>query len=79
MDDLGSALASNDEVIMLGGGNPSYIPRMQVYFRERMRDILENDRQFEHIVGPFYASDLFKQGLASQIVIAKEEDTPALI
>lgn len=27
---------------------------------------------------PFYAADLFKQGLASQIVVAREEDLPAV-
>jgi valine--pyruvate aminotransferase len=68
MDDLGSAMAGNDDVIMLGGGNPSYIPQVQVYFRERMRDILENDRQFEKLVGnygPPHGEREFARALAS--------------
>ncbi len=53
MDDLGNAAAENENVIMLGGGNPSHIPEIQIYFRERMRDILENDNQFEQLVGNY--------------------------
>lgn len=29
MDDLGNALASGDEMIMMGGGNPGHIPEVQ--------------------------------------------------
>ena len=41
MDDLGNAVLENENVIMLGGGNPSHIPQLQVHFREQMRDILQ--------------------------------------
>ena len=34
MDDLGKAVQS-DDVIMLGGGNPSHLPQVQEIFRSR--------------------------------------------
>ena len=53
IDDLGNALAANENVIMLGGGNPSDIPAVQRYFREKMQDILENNDQFDRIIGKY--------------------------
>jgi valine--pyruvate aminotransferase len=53
MDDLGSALASGEKMIMLGGGNPSHIPQVQAHFRERMSQILDNDSEFERMVGNY--------------------------
>jgi valine--pyruvate aminotransferase len=53
MDDLGNAVAGNQDVIMLGGGNPSHIPSVQRLFRRRMIDILENGNEFEHLVGDY--------------------------
>ena len=43
MDDLGHALsqAGSERIVMMGGGNPAHIPRMQQLWRRRMREILD--------------------------------------
>ena len=42
MDDLGEAMASGDEVIMMGGGNPGYLPavtdRLQAIAKQLVDD-----------------------------------------
>lgn len=53
MHDLGTAVTSNAETIMLGGGNPSHIPIVQARIREQMTKILANGREFEHLVGDY--------------------------
>jgi valine--pyruvate aminotransferase len=54
MDDLGDALAEGKgNTLMLGGGNPSHIPEMQEYFRQKMNRILENNDEFESIIGNY--------------------------
>jgi len=53
MDDLGSALATDGNVIMLGGGNPSHIPQAEALFRERMGRILDSVDDFERLVGNY--------------------------
>jgi valine--pyruvate aminotransferase len=53
MDDLGSALAGDEKVFMLGGGNPAYIPEVQAHFRRRMERILENKGEFERMIGNY--------------------------
>ena len=68
MDDLGSAAARNENMVMSGGGNPSRIPQIQTYFRERMRDILEDEGQFERMIGnygPPQGAQEFAEALAS--------------
>ena len=53
MDDLGSALAADGDIYMLGGGNPSHIPQAEVLFRERMGRILDSVDDFERLVGNY--------------------------
>ena len=53
MNDLGSAVTGADNVIMLGGGNPSHIPIVQQQIRKRMENILANGDEFEHLVGDY--------------------------
>lgn len=67
MDDLGAA-AKGEDVIMLGGGNPSQIPAVQAHFRQRMARILENGNEFERLsssYGPPEGQTEFIQALAS--------------
>lgn len=52
MDDLGSAMTGN-EMLMLGGGNPSHIPEVQQYFHERLQRIIEKPAEFAHIIGNY--------------------------
>lgn len=54
MDDLGKALASADEnVCMLGGGNPGHIPEVEAILRESMQKILDTPGEFEHALGDY--------------------------
>jgi valine--pyruvate aminotransferase len=53
MDDLGSALASDEPVAMLGGGNPALIPEVQEILRTRLRGVIANDRDFRRMVGDY--------------------------
>ena len=56
MHDLGEALASGSEdTIMLGGGNPAYIPQVQRYFHRQMADILEDEATFKRMIGNYAA------------------------
>ena len=53
MDDLGKALTSDQEVYMMGGGNPSHIPAVQAHFRQRMRQIMDDGDAFERLIGNY--------------------------
>ncbi|MBT4888297.1 MAG: valine--pyruvate transaminase, partial [Rhodospirillales bacterium] len=35
MEDLGDAMAGEQDVLMLGGGNPAHIPEMLAFFQDR--------------------------------------------
>ncbi|MDM8526684.1 valine--pyruvate transaminase [Anaerolineales bacterium HSG24] len=66
MDDLGSALSSGEDVLMLGGGNPSYIPKVQACFREKMTQLLDDGNRFEQMIGD-YASPAGNRSFAEAI------------
>jgi valine--pyruvate aminotransferase len=51
MEDLGNALNSGSEMIMMGGGNPAHIPELQKRFKERLQSLLDNERDFQRLVG----------------------------
>ncbi len=53
MDDLGNALATDERVYMMGGGNPSHIPEVQRYFRRSMERLLKENGAFERMVGNY--------------------------
>ena len=54
MDDLGQ-FTGRDDVIMLGGGNPSHIPAIQDYFRDAMGRVLDSDYDFETLISNYSA------------------------
>ncbi len=67
MEDLGSALSGEQNVYMLGGGNPSHIPQVQQFIHERMQRILDNPAEFAHVIGDYdspQGETLFIQALA---------------
>ena len=43
MHDLGKALQAGGDIVMLGGGNPAAIPAACTLWRERMRELLDDD------------------------------------
>src|SRR5690606_42115657 len=53
MDDLGNALASGNDLIMMGGGNPGEIPQVQERFRQRLQQILDNETDFRRLIGSY--------------------------
>ncbi len=53
MDDLGTALAGQRRVLMLGGGNPSHIPEVEAVWRARMLRIAEDPGRFGHVIGDY--------------------------
>ncbi len=55
MDDLGNALASGEEMIMMGGGNPAHIPEVEEAFKTRLQHILDNHSEFVRLIGTYDA------------------------
>ena len=53
MDDLGNALADNDHMIMMGGGNPAHIPEVEDVFKQRLRRITESQSEFTRFIGTY--------------------------
>ena len=47
MEDMGRAMAGQESMRMLGGGNPAHIPEINAIWRKRTREILENGTEFE--------------------------------
>ena len=50
VDDLGR-YAGKPGVCMLGGGNPALIPEINRVWRRRMEEILEQNDEFERMLG----------------------------
>ncbi len=53
MDDLGNAMASDNDTLMLGGGNPGHIPGVQQYFRDSLQRLIDNPARFCHVIGNY--------------------------
>ena len=53
MDDLGNAMTGNNDLLMLGGGNPSHIPIVQECFRESLLRLIGNPTLFSHVIGNY--------------------------
>jgi valine--pyruvate aminotransferase len=67
MDDLGSAMASDDPVMMLGGGNPAHIPEVLQLLAKRMREITDDPREFRRMIADYSSpagEDRFRASLA---------------
>jgi len=57
MDDLGTALRANGDILMLGGGNPAHIAQVQCHFRRSMMVMLQDGDRFEQAVGDYDPSE----------------------
>ncbi len=53
MNDLGFAANLQQDVCLLGGGNPAAIPQAEAYYRAEMIRLLENGSQFENMLGSY--------------------------
>jgi valine--pyruvate aminotransferase len=55
MDDLGAAMAGDDRVMMLGGGNPAHIPEILDLLAARAKDCVGDAREFRRMVADYSA------------------------
>lgn len=53
MEDLGIAYSEGRNILMLGGGNPAQIPKVQQCFRSSMEKLLQNGAEFERAIGNY--------------------------
>jgi len=53
MDDLGSALASDRPICMLGGGNPAHIPQLEELFSSELRRVLDDEREYRRMLANY--------------------------
>ncbi len=53
MEDLGIADSQGRNILMLGGGNPAHIPKVQQCFRSSMEKLLRNGAEFERAIGNY--------------------------
>lgn len=51
MDDLGSALNENPDMIFMGGGNPGHLQEVEAVFHKRLQDIMSDPRQRHSLFG----------------------------
>ncbi|KEF32758.1 Valine--pyruvate aminotransferase [Marinobacter nitratireducens] len=65
MDDLGNAMASGDDMIMMGGGNPGHIPEIQARVQEILAGISDNEEDMRRLVGIYDPPQGEKQFIAS--------------
>ena len=53
MEDLGIAYSEGRNILMLGGGNPAHIPKVQQCFRSSMEKLLRDGDEFERAIGNY--------------------------
>jgi len=53
MDDLGSALVENPDMVMMGGGNPGRLPEMERVFQQRLDAVMRNSLQRHQLFGRY--------------------------
>jgi valine--pyruvate aminotransferase len=53
MDDLGEALTSRPDMLMLGGGNPAAVPEMQAIWRRQMAEMLSEGEAFDRMLANY--------------------------
>ena len=53
MEDLGQALTTRPDMLMLGGGNPAAVPEVQAIWRQRMREMLDAGDAFDRMLGNY--------------------------
>ncbi|MEJ2384355.1 MAG: valine--pyruvate transaminase [Xanthomonadales bacterium] len=67
MDDLGSALIENPDMIMMGGGNPGQVPAAEAVFQRCLEDVMSDPEQRHRLFGRYQSTrgDLdFRQEVA---------------
>ena len=73
MDDLGQALAGNKDMLMLGGGNPALIPKINQRFREIMLDMLQSQQDLDQTIGIYDEPQGNRQFINALAELLREE------
>jgi valine--pyruvate aminotransferase len=73
MDDLGNAMASGNDLIMMGGGNPGHIPEIQQRVREILVQISQSDADMRRLVGVYDPPQGEKQFIAALAELLSRE------
>ncbi|SFM49640.1 valine--pyruvate transaminase [Marinobacter zhejiangensis] len=73
MEDLGNALASGDDMIMMGGGNPGHIPQVQDRFSEILQGLSADQGAVRRLVGIYDPPQGEKQFIAALADMLNQE------
>ncbi|TDT43074.1 valine-pyruvate aminotransferase [Halospina denitrificans] len=73
MDDLGEAMASGDDVIMMGGGNPGYLPEVTDRLQTIAKQLVDDPEQFRRLTGVYDPPQGEKQFIASLVELLNSE------
>jgi len=68
MDDLGTALNENPNMIFMGGGNPGRIPEAEAIFKTRLESVMADPQQLHSLMGIYRSPQgdkIFRQQIAS--------------
>jgi valine--pyruvate aminotransferase len=73
MDDLGNAMASGDDMIMMGGGNPGHIPEIQQRVQEILADLSQSQTEVRRLVGTYDPPQGEKQFISALADLLNDE------
>jgi len=65
MDDLGNAMVSGEDMIMMGGGNPGHIPEVQDRVRDILSEMSQSPEALRRLVGVYDPPQGEKQFIAA--------------
>lgn len=73
MDDLGSALNENPDMLFMGGGNPGRVPEVEAYFEKELSAIVKDPAARHSLLG-IYQSPQGEKGFREELAnyLAKE-------
>ena len=74
MEDLGDALSTNKNMLMMGGGNPSHIPEVTQFFHDKMQRVLDRPAEFAHMIGDYESPQGDKPFLEAIANLLNEEN-----
>jgi valine--pyruvate aminotransferase len=73
MDDLGNAMASGEDMIMMGGGNPGHIPEIQQRVQSILAEMASSEADVRRLVGIYDPPQGEKQFIASLAQLLNQE------
>lgn len=73
MDDLGNAMASGGDFIMMGGGNPGRIPALEDLFQRELQRLAADDGAVRRMVGTYDPPQGEKQFILSLVELLNRE------